>query len=130
VVDFGTATTFDVINAAGQYVGGAIAPGVQVSVEALGSRGAQLRQVELAAPRSVIAKNTVEALQSGAVFGFAGQVDGIVARMMHELGAGERVEVVATGQLSGVVVAHCTSITQRAPWLTLGGLSLIFARNR
>jgi type III pantothenate kinase len=142
VVDFGIATTFDVVNGAGQYIGGAIAPGVQLSVQALGSRGAQLRQVELVAPRSVIAKNTVEALQSGAVFGFAGQVDGIVARIVDELRSSESagqaaigtasttgLEVIATGELAGVVVDHCASITTRAPWLTLDGLRLIFERN-
>ena len=88
VVDFGgTATTFDVVSAPGQYVGGAIAPGIEISLEALGRRGAQLRKVELARPRTVIAKNTVEALQSGMVFGVAAQVEGIVARMIDELGA-------------------------------------------
>ena len=87
VVDFGgTATTFDVVNAKGQYVGGAISPGIEVSLEALGRRGAQLREVELARPRRVIAKNTVEAVQSGMLFGVAAQVDGIVARMVAELG--------------------------------------------
>jgi type III pantothenate kinase len=140
VVDVGTATTFDVVNGSGQYVGGAIAPGVQLSSEALGSRGAQLRQVELVAPRSVIAKNTVEALQAGAVFGFAGQVDGIVGRILAELAASEAgpgrqagppsaVEVVATGELANVVVEHCASITRIEPWLTIEGLRLIFDRN-
>ena len=86
VVDFGTATTFDVVNAKGQYVGGAISPGIEISLEALGRRGAQLRKVELARPRSVIAKNTVEALQSGMIFGVAAQVEGLVARMIAELG--------------------------------------------
>ena len=88
MVDFGgTATTFDVISDKGQYVGGAIAPGIEISLEALGRRGAQLRKVELLRPRTVIAKNTVEALQSGMVFGVASQVEGIVARMTAELGA-------------------------------------------
>ena len=87
MVDFGgTATTFDVVSAQGQYVGGAIAPGIEISLEALGRRGAQLRKVELLRPRSVIAKNTVEALQSGMLFGVASQVEGIVARMIAELG--------------------------------------------
>ena len=91
VVDFGgTATTFDVVNAQGQYVGGAISPGIEISLEALERRGAQLRMVELRRPRSVIAKNTVEALQSGMVFGVASQVDGIVARMIAELGGRPR----------------------------------------
>lgn len=130
VVDAGTATTFDVVNAQGQYVGGAIAPGMQISLEALEMRGAQLRQVELVAPRSVIAKNTVEALQSGAVFGFAGQVDAIVSRIVAELDSDGDVEVVGTGELSGVLVDHCSTVTQREPWLTVDGLRLIFDRNR
>ncbi len=130
VVDVGMATTFDVVGADGQYRGGAIAPGVQISLEALGLRGAQLRQVELTAPRTVIAKNTVEALQAGAVFGFAGQVDGIVARMRRALGAeADHLEVVATGGLAASVIAHCESITQHQPWLGLHGLAAIFARN-
>ncbi|HEX5089855.1 MAG TPA: type III pantothenate kinase [Nocardioides sp.] len=131
VVDFGgTATTFDVVNAAGQYVGGAIAPGIEISLEALGRRGAQLRKVELARPRTVIAKNTVEALQSGLVFGVAAQVEGIVARMIDELGADpEDVRVIATGYLADLVVDECRCFTDRAPWLTLRGLELVFERN-
>jgi type III pantothenate kinase len=130
VVDFGTATTFEVVNGQGQYVGGAIAPGVQVSLEALGAQGAQLRQVELAAPRAAIAKNTVEALQSGAVFGFAGQVDALVTRMCEELGlAAGQLEVVATGTAAEVVAEHCTTVTQYEPWLALEGLRVIFTRN-
>src|SRR5690606_31770932 len=101
VVDFGTAITFDVINPQGQYVGGAIAPGVEISLEALARRGAQLRKVELLRPRQVIARNTVEALQSGMVFGGAAQVDGLVARMIDELGvATEEVRVIATGHVA------------------------------
>jgi type III pantothenate kinase len=130
VVDFGTATTFDVVSARGEYVGGAIAPGIDISLEALGRRGAQLRKVELLRPRSVIAKNTVEALQSGLVFGFASQVDGLVARMVAELGADEPVEVVATGGLAPIVVDECASFTDHQPWLTLLGLELVFHRNR
>jgi type III pantothenate kinase len=131
VVDFGTATTFDVVSPKGEYIGGAISPGIDISLEALGRRGAQLRKVELLRPRSVIAKNTVEALQSGMVFGFASQVDGIVGRMIAELGV-ERgtVHVIATGGLAPVVVDECSSITDHQPWLTLRGLELIFARNR
>ena len=101
VVDFGTATTFDVVNGKGQYVGGAISPGIETSLEALGRRGAQLRKVELARPRSVIAKNTVEALQSGMVFGVAAQVEGLVARMIAELGAPvDDVTVISTGHFA------------------------------
>lgn len=138
VVDFGTATTFDVVSARGEYVGGAIAPGVDISLEALGRRGAQLRKVELLRPRSVIAKNTVEALQSGMLYGFAGQVDGIVTRMIAELapaagdapaGDAPPVNVIATGGLAPGVVAECTTFTDDQPWLTLMGLEIIFARN-
>lgn len=101
VVDFGTATTFDAVSAKGEYVGGAIAPGIEISIDALSSRGAQLHKIELVRPRSVIAKNTVEALQSGIIFGFAGQVDGIVERMSEELAEEpEEVTVIATGGLA------------------------------
>ncbi|MDQ6686121.1 MAG: type III pantothenate kinase [Actinomycetota bacterium] len=130
VVDFGTATTFDVISPHGQYVGGAISPGIDISLEALGRRGAQLRQVELLRPRSVVAKNTVEALQSGMVFGTAGAVDGIVTRMIAELGVpAESVHVVATGGPAPVVVEECRTLTDHQPWLTLLGLELVFERN-
>lgn len=130
IVDFGTAITFDVVTERGQYVGGAIAPGIEISLEALGRRGAQLRKVELLRPRSVIAKNTVEALQSGLVFGVAAQVDGLVARMNAELGAEpESVNVIATGHLAPLVMAECASFTVHEPWLTLRGLELVFARN-
>ena len=130
VVDFGTATTFDVVSPRGEYVGGAIAPGIDISLEALGRRGAQLRKVELLRPRTVIAKNTVEALQSGMVFGFASQVDGIVARMIDELGVPpESVNVIATGGLAPIVVAECRAFTDHQPWLTLLGLELVYARN-
>jgi type III pantothenate kinase len=128
VVDFGTATTYDVVSARGEYVGGAIAPGVEISLEALGRRGAQLRKVELVRPRSVIAKNTVEALQSGVLYGFASQVDGMVVRMSDALGAGE-VNVIATGGLAPLVIGECTTITDHQPWLTLKGLEIVFDRN-
>jgi len=131
VVDFGgTATTFDVVSAQGQYVGGAISPGIEISLEALGRRGAQLRRVELQRPRSVIAKNTVEALQSGMVFGVASQVEGIVARMTEELGVdSEDMRVIATGYLAPLVLDECRCFTDHDPWLTLRGLELVFARN-
>jgi type III pantothenate kinase len=131
IVDFGgTATTFDVVSDKGQYIGGAIAPGIEISLEALGRRGAQLRKVELLRPRSVIAKNTVEALQSGMVFGVAAQVEGIVERMIVELGVEPAdVHVIATGYLAPVVVDECRCFTHRAPWLTLRGLELVFERN-
>lgn len=131
VVDFGgTATTFDVVNENGQYVGGAIAPGIEISLDALGRRGAQLRKVELVRPRSVIARNTVEALQSGLVFGVAAQVEGLVARMTAELGADHaEVNVVATGHLAPLVLAECDCFTAHEPWLTLRGLAIVFSRN-
>ena len=131
VVDFGgTATTFDVVSAKGQYVGGAIAPGIEISLEALGARGAQLRKVELVRPRTVIAKNTVEALQSGMLFGVASQVEGIVSRMLAELGGNPAdVTVVATGYLAPLVLGECSCFTAHAPWLTLQGLELVFRRN-
>ena len=130
VVDFGTATTYDVVTAVGQYVGGAIAPGIEISLEALGRRGAQLRKVELLRPRSVIAKNTVEALQSGMLFGFAAQVEGMVARMGRELGvAADDLNVVATGHLAPLVQDEVACFTDRRPFLTLEGLALVFARN-
>jgi type III pantothenate kinase len=131
VVDFGgTATTFDVVNAQGQYIGGAISPGIEISLAALERRGAQLRMVEIRRPRTVIARNTVEALQSGMVFGVASQVDGIVSRMIAELGEDVgTVTVVATGYLAGLVVEECGCFTARAPWLTLQGLEMVYARN-
>jgi type III pantothenate kinase len=131
VVDFGgTATTFDVVSEKGQYIGGAIAPGIEISLEALGRRGAQLRKVELLRPRSVIAKNTVEALQSGMLFGVASQVEGIVARMTVELGAAPAdMNVIATGYLAGLVIDECTCFTTHSPWLTLKGLEMVFVRN-
>jgi type III pantothenate kinase len=130
VVDFGTATTFDVVSGQGAYVGGAISPGIEISLEALGRRGAQLRKVELKRPRSVIAKNTVEALQSGMLFGVAAQVEGLVARMITELDeAPQDVRVVATGHLAALVLDECSCFTDHAPWLTLQGLRMVFERN-
>lgn len=130
VVDFGTATTIEAVNAQGQYVGGAIAPGAQISLDALAAHGAQLRHVELAAPRAAIAKNTVEALQAGAVFGFAGQVDALVTRICAELGvAAGDAEVVATGSYADALAGHCATITRHEPWLSLAGLRVIFGRN-
>lgn len=130
VVDFGTATTFDVISENGEYVGGAISPGLEISLEALGRRGAQLRKVEILRPRSVIAKNTIEALQSGTLFGYASMVDGMTARMVAELGVdASSVNVVATGHMAPVVLDECRSLTAHSPWLTLLGLEMVFARN-
>jgi type III pantothenate kinase len=130
VVDFGTATTFDAVSEQGAYVGGAIAPGIGISLEALGQRGAQLRKVELARPRSVIGKNTVEAVQSGALYGFAGQVDGTVRRMQRELASDPAdVTVIATGGLAPVMLGEAETIEHHEPWLTLVGLGLVWVRN-
>ncbi len=126
VVDVGTATTFDVISSEGEYVGGAIAPGIQVSARALYERTARLLLVELTAPRSVIGRSTVEALQSGLVFGYAALIDGMVERIAKELGSPT---VVATGGLAPVVVEECRSVDHHEPWLTLEGLRLVFEKN-
>jgi type III pantothenate kinase len=132
VVDMnGTATIFDVVDENGAYIGGAIAPGVELSLEALSRRGAQLRAVELATPRGVIGKGTVEAIQSGVVFGFAGGVDGIVRRIIEELGlVDDEVTVVVTGSFPEAVIDACETITDRDPFLTLEGLRLVHERNR
>ncbi len=130
IVDLGIATTFDVVSAKGEYVGGAIAPGIELSLEALGRRGAQLRRVELRAPRSLVAKNTVEALQSGAVYGLAAQVDGMVERIIAELGWSEdEVTVVVTGGPATLAAAECRVRMEHEPWLTLIGLRLAYEHN-
>jgi type III pantothenate kinase len=128
VVDFGTATTFDAVSERGEHLGAAIAPGIQISMNALVERTAQLRRVELVTPRSVIGKNTVESLQAGAIWGFAGQVDGIVRRMVAELGG--TATVIATGGLAGAVLDACETVQHHEPWLTLHGLRIIWDRNR
>ncbi|MDS1271927.1 type III pantothenate kinase [Lipingzhangella sp. LS1_29] len=134
VVDFGTATTFDAVSTTGAYLGGAIAPGIDISVEALSQRGAQLHMVELVRPRHAIAKSTSEALRSGIVYGFAGQVDGIVDRMAQELAeeggtTPEAVTVIATGGLAETVIDECESVDVHEPLLTLHGLRLLYERN-
>jgi type III pantothenate kinase len=133
VVDFGTSTNLDVVSPKGEFLGGALAPGIEISVEALASRAAQLRKVELVKPRSVIGKNTVEALQSGTIYGFAGQVDGLVQRITDELeelypDAGSTT-VIATGGLAPLVYGISESLDEHEPDLTLLGLALIFDRN-
>lgn len=130
VVDFGTATTFDAVSAKGEYIGGAIAPGIEISVDALGARGAQLRKIELMRPRSVVGKSTVEAMQAGILYGFAGQVDGVVKRMAAELADDpESVTVVATGGLATLVLGEASVINVHEPWLTLIGLRMVYERN-
>jgi type III pantothenate kinase len=127
VVDFGTSTNLDVVSAKGEFLGGALAPGIEISLDALAARAAQLRKVEHVRPRSPIGKNTVEALQSGALYGFAGQVDGLVERICAELG--EVTAVVATGGLAEIVVDESRTITNHEPDLTLIGLRLVFDKN-
>jgi type III pantothenate kinase len=131
VVAFGgTATTFDVVDDQGRYVGGAITPGIAISLEALSRGGAQLRMVELVRPRGVIGKNTVEALQSGMVFGVASQVEGMVERLIDALGSpASEVRVIATGYLAPLVIEECRCFTEHSPWLTLRGLEKVFLRN-
>jgi type III pantothenate kinase len=131
VVDFGTSTNFDAVSGKGEFVGGALAPGIEVSVDALSRRAAQLLKVELARPSRVIGKNTVESLQSGIIFGFAGQVEGIARRMAAELAPGdpESVTIIATGGLAPLVIDEVGLIDCYEPWLTLIGLRLVFERN-
>jgi type III pantothenate kinase len=127
VVDFGTSTNFDAIGAGGEFLGGVIAPGVHISTEALISRAARLPNVETAIPPTVIGRTTTQALQAGIVYGFAGQVDAIVTRMVAELGSG--VTTVSTGGLSDAVRDTCTTLDHHDPWLTLEGLRIIWDRN-
>jgi type III pantothenate kinase len=131
VVDFGTTTNFDVVNEQGDFLGGALAPGIEISLDALAARAAQLRKVELVAPRGPIGKSTVEALQSGILYGFAGQVDGMVRRLSLALAPDDpaSVQVIATGGLATLVVDHSETVTRYEPELTLLGLRLIYERN-
>jgi len=126
IVDMGTATVFDVVSAKGEYVGGAIAPGVAISLEALYTQASALRSVELVRPRSVIGRSTVESIQSGVLYGFAGQVDGVVERIKQEIGD---VMVIATGGLAGLIAPHTKSVQHVEPWLTLHGLRIVHERN-
>jgi type III pantothenate kinase len=130
VVDFGTSTNIDVVSAKGEFLGGALAPGIEISMEALATRAAALRSVELVRPRSVIGKNTVECLQAGVLYGFAGQVDGLVRRILAELGpkAGP-VTVLGTGGLAPLMTGESETVTEYVPDLTLLGLRLTYARN-
>lgn len=132
VVDFGTSTNLDVVSPKGEFLGGALAPGIEISVDALAQRAAQLRKVELVKPRSVIGKNTVEALQSGTIYGFAGQVDGLVSRISDELEDQykERPTVIATGGLAPLIYGVADTLDEHEPDLTLIGLRLIHERNQ
>jgi type III pantothenate kinase len=127
VVDFGTATTYDVVSEKGEFLGGAIGPGVGTKNASLTRETARLPLVELHAPRTAIGKNTIEAIQSGLVYGTAAEADGIVERMRKELGGDAT--VIATGGLAPVIAPHCNFIDEQDPWLTLEGLRLVFDRN-
>jgi type III pantothenate kinase len=126
-VDFGTATTIEAVSANGEYLGGAIFPGVEISMDALFGRAAGLRRVELVEPKHVIGKSSAESIQSGMIYGFSAQVDGLVDRFVAELGP---CEVIATGGLAEPIIPHSRTVQHYEPWLTLYGLRIIFDRNR
>jgi type III pantothenate kinase len=128
IVDFGTAITYDAVSGSGEYLGGIIAPGIEISIEALTSRAARLPKVDIERPRTLIGKSTDASLQSGIVYGFAGQVDGICRRLREELGEG--ITTIATGGLAGVIVGFTETIDLVDDLLTLKGLRLIYERNR
>ncbi|WP_282938170.1 type III pantothenate kinase [Paenibacillus sp. RC67] len=128
VVDFGTATTFDYIDESGQYIGGAVAPGIGISTEALYQRAAKLPRIELVKPKSVVGRNTVASMQAGIIYGFAGQVDGIVGRIREEHHA--HAKVVATGEMAELIASESRTIEKVNPLLTLQGLQMIYERNQ
>lgn len=127
VVDFGTAITYDCVGREGEYIGGIIAPGVEISMEALTSRAAAIPRIDLTPPRALIGKSTVEAIRSGVIYGFAAQVDGMLGRLRKELG--EETEAIATGGLASAIVPFCDAIDDIDDLLTLTGLRLIHERN-
>jgi type III pantothenate kinase len=127
VVDFGTATTIEAVSEQGEYLGGAIFPGVEISLDALFGKAAGLRRMELVEPKHVIGKSTSESIQSGVIYGFSAQVDGLVDRFVAELGD---CEVIATGGLAEPFLPHSRTVQHYEPWLTLYGLRIVFERNR
>jgi type III pantothenate kinase len=126
IVDFGTATTIEAVSAAGEYLGGAIFPGVEIAMDALFGRAAGLRRVELQPPKHVIGKSTAESIQSGTIYGFSAQVDGLVDRFTAELG---ECTVISTGGLADLISPYARTVHHYEPWLTLYGLRIIFDRN-
>jgi len=128
IVDFGTATTFCAVTKSGEYVGGAIAPGLGIAADALYSRTAKLPKIDLSRPKTVIGKDTVTSMQSGLIFGYAGMVDELVTRMQRELG--QQTKVIATGGLASLIAPESRTIQEVGPDLTLGGLELLYRRTR
>jgi type III pantothenate kinase len=127
-VDFGTAINYDVVSASGEYLGGVISPGIEVSLEALAARAARLPRVSIEAPRHAIGKGTREAIQSGVVYGYAGQVDALLARLREELA--EEATAIATGGFASAIVPFCDQVDEVDDLLTLTGLKLVWERNR
>lgn len=128
IVDFGTATTFDAITATGDYLGGAITPGIGISMEALFRHAAKLPKVDIARPPAAIGRNTVHAMQSGLLFGYVSLVEGMVARFRAELGEG--MKVIGTGGLASIIAKETSVLEEIAPWLTLDGLRMVYTMNR
>src|SRR3954454_22483144 len=126
-VDFGTAINYDVVSSEGEYLGGVISPGIEISLEALSARAARLPRVDIEKPRHAIGKGTQEAIQAGVVYGFAGQVDGVVGRLREELG--EEATTIATGGYAAAIVPSCDQVDEVDDLLTLTGLKLIWERN-